>query len=97
VIYEQILRLRDDKISSDMVIAIDPGDIMKAMLRPWKIFVRSMIAAPTGKPVAYSYTEYNGNGKRYCLLYEYLYGTEFETQNYGAEYLYSFQRINRLC
>ena len=56
-----------------------------------------MTAAPTGRPEAYGHTEYNGDGRHYCSLYEYLYWTEFETQNYGAEIPYSFQRIIQLC
>lgn len=35
-INEQIIRLGDDKITDDMVLAIDPGDIMKPYAKSMK-------------------------------------------------------------
>jgi len=44
VLNNEILRLGDDKIKEDLVIAIDPGDIMSLMPRPWNSFAVFMMA-----------------------------------------------------
>jgi hypothetical protein len=98
-INEHIIRLGDDKITDDMVLAIDPGDIMKPYAKSMEnlcgIYDGSQHREATGYHLCQVTAANLEHNYRAChrLLYQHLYGPESKAKTDGSKSAYLIQTL----